>query len=301
MRKKRRLYILLAVAVLAVSLLTVSALADAGNFSGGSDYGGGSSGGSSSDWGSDSGGVVVSGPLGTGLTIVVFAIFGVAFVYAYINSKKAGSGPGSVTGEINLSDLSPMSSLIEKDPNFSESDMRDKISNLYVRMQNAWQDKNFEPMRPYMTDALYNQFSLQLDGLIRANQTNYVERIAVLDVSLNGWKESEANDALVATVSTRIVDYNVDDKTGKVVSGSKTAEKFMTYQWTLVRSSGMTTPERAGSGSEGTSEVSCPSCGAPVEINQSAKCPYCGSIINAKDYDWSISAIKGISQRTVGK
>ena len=51
---------------------------------------------------------------------------------------------------------------------------------------------------------------------------------------------------------------------------------------------------------DGTVRIICPSCSAPLAINQNAKCPYCGSIINSKDYDWSIAAIKGISQRTAG-
>ena len=36
-------------------------------------------------------------------------------------------------------------------------------------------------MRAIMTDALYNQMARQLQTLIDAKQTNYVERIAVLE------------------------------------------------------------------------------------------------------------------------
>jgi rubrerythrin len=72
----------------------------------------------------------------------------------------------------------------------------------------------------------------------------------------------------------------------------------MTYEWTLSRSKGMKTPERAAGG--GTATIQCPNCGAPLEINQSAQCPYCGSVINAEAYDWVISAVRGLSQRTGG-
>ena len=43
---------------------------------------------------------------------------------------------------------------------------------------------------------------------------------------------------------TRIVDYTVKDATGEVVSGSKTAEKFLTYEWTLIRSKDSVTPDK---------------------------------------------------------
>lgn len=309
MKKTKTLYILIAVIILSVSLLCIPSLADAGFFSGGSDYGGSDFGGGYSDYGGGSSGGYYyfgsssgSGGGGAASAIAVIVILVVAFLIYKSRMKHAPQGktPVNIPAQ-KRTDLRSMSSLTEKDPNFSEAVMKEKISNLYVRMQNAWQDKNFEPMRPYMTDALYNQFSRQLEELVRSNRTNYIERIAVLGVTLDGWTQDDTNDAIVATVNTRITDYTLDDKTEKLVSGSKTAEKFMCYEWALIRSSGMVTPAPAEGGREGTVEISCPSCGAPVEINQSAKCPYCGSIINAKDYDWSLSAVKGISQRTAGK
>ena len=43
-------------------------------------------------------------------------------------------------------------------------------------------------------------------------------------------------------------------------------------------------------------ELFCPNCGTCTE---NAKfCKYCGAVIAAAEYDWVISAIKGISQRT---
>ena len=30
------------------------------------------------------------------------------------------------------------------------------------------------------------------------------------------------------------------------------------------------------------------------------KCPYCGTVVTLSAHDWALSAIKGISQRTVG-
>jgi len=46
--------------------------------------------------------------------------------------------------------------------------------------------------------------------------------------------------------------------------------------------------------------VNCPNCGAPVEINASAKCPYCGSVITLEEHDFALNAIRAISQQTRG-
>ena len=85
-----------------------------------------------------------------------------------------------------------------------------------------------------------------------------------------------------------------DDYTSEIVQGSQTAEKFMEYEWIITRKSGVVTTSETG----GTRTVNCPHCGAPVDINKSAKCEYCDSILTVDSVDWVINTIKGISQHT---
>ncbi len=288
---RRKPFVILLLVLLLAAMMLLPAIADAGNFSGGSDYGGGGSSwsGGDSDYSGGDGGSFLDFIVVSPIIIVVLIIFSLV-------SKKTQGAAGTQVSPSQQS-LSPISSLIAEDPNFSERDMKERIANLYVRMQGAWEAKKFEEMQPFMKDALYAQFALQLNELIRAGQTNRVEKIAVLSVGLIGWRRDEAAETVVATVSTRIIDYTIDDRTGKVVSGSKTAEKFMTYQWELSRSAGTKTLSPTDAPGEKEARR-CPSCGAPLNLNQSAKCPYCDSVINAKDFDWVISAVRGISQRT---
>lgn len=308
MRKKRIWPLLLACMLMAaLLLLPATGLADAGGFAGDSDYGGGSDWGSSdwgssdwgsSDWGSDdygssyvsSGNYDNEGDFWPALIILAIILF-IAF-----RSKAAKAGnssrpvnPGAARTVLPMT----IAQLKELDPNFSEEAMKEKIGNLYIRMQDCWQNKKWDEMRTSMTDALFNQMGNQLDALIRNGQTNYIERIAVLGVDLTGFGQDEKNDIITAIVRTRIVDYTVSDETGAVVSGSKTAEKFLTYEWTLVRTKGTKTVK-----AESNETAHCPNCGAPLDLNHTAKCEYCGAIITAAEYDWVISAIKGISQRT---
>ena len=68
----------------------------------------------------------------------------------------------------------------------------------------------------------------------------------------------------------------------------------MEYEIELTRKSGeVTKPEE-----EGQKADRCPHCGAPIKLNASAKCEYCGSVITKVNTDWAISAMRGISQRT---
>ena len=291
--------------------------ADLGGFSGGSDYGGsdsdwgGSSWDSGSSWGSDSGSggfyffpIGSSGSSGSsdsdggfgGLLFYVLIILILIMIISRKSQQQSTPHAGQQAGAQQTpgSKLQPMSAYAALDPNFSESDMREKLSNIYVQMQNACTARNIESLRPYFTDALYQQFDRQIQELIRNRQINHVDRIAVLDVTLRGFFQEGGDDHLVAALKTRITDYTVNEDTGAVVSGSKTAEKFMTYEWDLSRPTGTLT-EKAGE----VTERHCPNCGAPLSVNESAKCPYCDTVLTFADHDWTVYAVKGIAQRTV--
>ena len=321
--KRFGLLLLVVVLVLCVCLLGPRMFrkigADLGGFSGGSDYGGGSDWGGGSSWdggstwssGGDSGNGVFYFPIGVfndggdtpsggNFGFVIWAIL-LVFILLYLRRIKAQSAhaapnAGVAAGAARTPDsrLTPLSQYAALDPNFSERDLREKLSNVYVQMQNGCTARNIESLRPYFTDALYQQFDRQIKALIANRQINVVERISVLDVNLRGFFQEGGSDHLVAELKTRITDYTVAEDTGALISGSKTAEKFMTYEWDLSRPTGALT-QQAGD----VTERRCPNCGAPLSVNESAKCPYCDSVITFADHDWTIYAVKGIAQRTV--
>ena len=319
MKKRVRLGVLLLAVLLCCLTLGAYSLADAGNFSGGSDWGGGgSSWGGSSDWGSSSsswdsgsswssgstydsgssssdlGTVGALGCLGGNLFTVVIIVIVVIIVLRYMKSSQNGGGQNVYTAAQEEPGL-PLDTLKQKDPNFNEQILLEKVGNQYIQMQNAWQDKKWESMRAIMTDALYNQMARQLQALIDAKQTNHVERIAVLETRIVRYAVEGDNDVLVIRISTRITDYTTDDRTGAVIGGSQSRELFMVYDWKLTRQKDKKTLTQPS-----VTQISCPNCGAPLNINHTGKCPYCGTVVTLSDHDWALSVIKGISQRTVG-
>ena len=318
---KKILAVLLAITLLSIGVFSLVGSADFGDFAGDYDYG---DWGNDSDWGNDNdsdwgwdsgdsgGGGFIFVPSGSssggsgggGGSTIIIALIIVAVIVFLILRRRNASGSGTVQQHqpvaagataTDPSTLRPMSEYTELDPTFSEAEMRDKISNLYVQFQDAWHAKDLTPLRPYLSDAYFAQSDRQLDSYRRNNQTSYIDRISVMDVSLSGFKQSGGNDFIYARLKTRITNYVLDDRTGEVVRGSKTAEKFMEYEWEMMRTSGKTT-----AGSTGTVVQNCPNCGATVNINRTAQCEFCGSIITVDSFDWVVNGIKGISQRTAG-
>ena len=309
----KKLLPLLAVLVFAIGIIALPAAvntlpthADFGDFAGDGDYGGDWGGGDYDYGGNDdysySGGDSSTGnSFLDGVLLVIFSVFswpGVILLLVFLyfwNKKKGGNQPSQPAGaqRTDASTLRNMAEYQQLDPQFSEAEFREKLSNLYVRFQNSWQAKNMEDLRPYLTDAMYAQFDRQLDNYRQNHQTNHVERISVLGVTLRGWKQESGKDVIVAELRTRIVDYVTDDNTGQLIRGSRAQEKFMTYEWTLRRTSGMLTSQTTG-----TTGQTCPHCGAHIDINHTAVCEYCGSVLTTDTFDWAVSSIKGISQRT---
>ena len=282
----RRLFAALLCILLALTLI-LPAGADFGDFSGDTDWG-------SSDYYYDSDYSSSGGGEFGPASIVIVVILVVAFVVFNGKSKKGKRGSVSWNTAANRK-LQPIADYMKLDEKFDANALTAKLSNLYVQMQDGWQKKDISSIRPYCTDAFFTQMDNQLQRKKQQGQTNYIERIAVLSVDFRGWCQEGGNDVLVARLNTRIVDYTLDDKTGALVSGSRDKEKFMTYEWDLVRPTGMKTEKDAP-----MQTVNCPNCGAPVEINASAKCPYCGSVITLEKHGFALNAIRGIAQETRG-
>ena len=301
-----------------------SAYSDFGNFSGNSDYGSSSNSSSTSSGGgfssssssssesygrrhrrsgtddilpfaagAISGGVSgndLNDYLGVGFVLLVAFVF---WIFIRITSKK--SKHVLINTNAPVRNLRPMNEYLELDPEFDEEKIKTLMSNLYVQMQDTWHAKDISSLRPYMTDEFFNQMDRQLDAFRKTGRTDYTERIAVLNVGLKGWRQSAGMDYITVGLTSRIVSYVLEDRTGKLLSGDMNREKFMEYEIELSRKSGViTNPE-----SDSTKTVTCPHCGAPLKLNASAKCEYCGSVITTVNSDWAICGMRGISQRTL--
>ena len=299
------LALLLLLACLGSALpLSVGESSDFGNFAGNSDYGG-SWGGGWSDGGSwgggwSGGGFINLGWVGGSIDVFTMLLF-LYFVVRFFGDRGFFVGKRQrermdVPEVVVLSRvLLPMSDYLKLDPDFSATGVQEHMANLYVQMQDCWHNKNIEPVRPWLTDAFYNQMEGLLAPMRSKRETDYIERIAVLEASLKGYYQAGGMDFLVAAIRTRITVYTLDDRTGRVVSGSRNREKFMEYEWELTRRSGERTDRAKG----GVKAVYCPHCGAPLDINASARCSYCGGTVIASSKNWAVCRIRGISQRTV--
>lgn len=178
------------------------------------------------------------------------------------------------------------------DPLFSEEKFLAWAKDLYVKLQHAWTDRNWEEMRPFETEELFEQHSAQLQEYIRNNTINVVDRIAVNYATVYGFRQTKDKDIVEVALKATKKDYIVNATTNEVVEGNIDQYRITVYKMTFERTRGTLTKE----GTEDLDARNCPNCGAPLTMTSAGKCEYCGSIVTTGVHDWVLSGLEPLTQ-----
>ena len=295
----KKFYALLMTCLLLI-FLSVPQIVDAGvghSRSGGSSRsssrssGGGSrSGGSSynSGYGSSSGSSDSSTYLGF---IVIFA--GAYVIVAISKSVQNKSGDSSSTDTSNDSqtlhrrvehNTRAISLVKYGDPNFDAEAFTSWVKEVYLKLQVAWTEKNWNSVRALESTSLYSQHSTQLEDHIRAKTTNVLEKVCIENVRIKEFIENpDGNDTLVVILSSILRDYVIDDETRRVIEGDPKKDLFTVYQLNFIRQHGSQT--QAVNPDQVVSDH-CPNCGAPLKISAVSECDYCGANLSRSPNQW---------------
>ncbi|MEI7768179.1 MAG: Tim44 domain-containing protein, partial [Phycisphaerae bacterium] len=254
--------------------------------------GGGFSGGGSHSYGSGGGG---SGN-GTGFVIfaVIFIIIILLLVFKNLSDakRKPFIKPGDIQSDLddmedtpnqNAADEAALTALMLRDTTFDPEIFYTRIQTAFVALQNAWSQQNLDPIRPFISDAIYERFTLQFAEQAFLGYRNDMSDIRVYATTL----VHTDSDGLYDTVTVRINAAAVDRELtpdGRLRGGSELPAPFIEY-WTFLRKSGV------ASVTTGLMEGNCPNCGAAISINQNARCAHCQAELRGAQYDWVLTEI----------
>ncbi len=264
------------------------------------------------DGGSDSSGSGGSFDIGW-IIYILFELFGpipgtiilIALVIFLIWAKKKGKldkflnqAKNSVsnmntsgTSAINIDNTQKVAEEIRAiDPNFSEDKFIGWAREVFVKIQQAWSDRNWKLIRPFESESLFSQHSAQLDEYIKNNKINKIEKINVNYCTLRDFKVDGDKEVLTVELHAIMRDYVVDATTNKVLESDPNKDWHMNYLMTFNRKVGVKTEK----GVSNKSTTNCPNCGAPTEITSAGQCEYCKSVITTGEHDWVLSDITSI-------
>ncbi len=179
--------------------------------------------------------------------------------------------------------------LQRKDPRFQPKTVLDKVAHLFPALQEAWFKRELTPLRPFLSDATYQRFQVQLQLMDAQGVRDAIADWRLLDVQIIGLQQSEWFDSLHLRVRGEMRDTDVpavhSDEQALAAARKAPMESF-TEVWTFVRKPGAQT--RVG---EDLYQGKCPNCGAPYKGGATNTCEFCGAVVNSGNYDWTLSEI----------
>ena len=176
--------------------------------------------------------------------------------------------------------------LRKTDPDFDKSSFFARVVVAFRKVQTAWCAHELAPVRAFVSDGIHERFALQVQEQIDLGYRDHMERLDVTHVEFAEVVDEGRLQIVTVRVTATAVDYRVALESGKRISGERNAQTFREY-WSFVRRLG----SKSKRGSNGLIEGYCGNCGAPVEINQWAKCGHCDAFLRSGEHDWVLAEI----------
>ncbi|MGH7309165.1 MAG: Tim44 domain-containing protein, partial [Candidatus Rokuibacteriota bacterium] len=124
------------------------------------------------------------------------------------------------------------------DPAFEPATLVTLARRMFVRVQESVTTRDLTPLRDYLSAEMLAVLQAQCDQLKSSRHTNRIERIEVREAELSeAWQEGGRDYATVG-IQASLVDYTVDDATGRVIDGSPAQPQVVEEFWTFARAVG---------------------------------------------------------------
>jgi hypothetical protein len=165
-------------------------------------------------------------------------------------------------------------------PDFTWQLFEERARTIAIELQNAWTARDWERVRPFETESLFQMHRYWIDAYKQQNLRNIVDDFTITRVE----PVKLTTDAFYEAITVRLFAQgrdHTDDANNKVVAGSNTSLRRWSEYWTFIRTkTSLSNP------------ISCPNCGAQVPAGSTGICSYCGGKLTAGYFDWILSRIE---------
>lgn len=120
---------------------------------------------------------------------------------------------------------------------WSRRPLEARIRNAFFAIQNAWMARDQSSAKGFMSARLYADYSKRSREMVQKHEKNVLK-----DIRLSSAKvvevldfEDDRRDALSVLVQGEMIDYTVDDRTGKTLRGSESKTERFVDLWRFKR------------------------------------------------------------------
>ena len=215
-------------------------------------------------------------------------------IYSYFNKKNEENDDVDIMDDSVRNHLYPSPDLADKiseiktkDPNFNENNLLDKISTLFMKIQDARSKRDIKLMRAYVSEELYKRFDMQLGEMEKNKRYNKIEGLSIDNTRILNISIDENYDRIKVLILASWKDIIIDDA-WKILEWENNTISWKEI-WEFIRSANVKTDVN-----KSVFNDKCPNCWAPLDINNVWECNYCHSSIIKWEFDWVLSRIEQV-------
>jgi hypothetical protein len=177
------------------------------------------------------------------------------------------------------------------DPGFDEARFLARVERAFHTAQASWCAQDLEPLRPFVSDGVFERFSLQIEEQQEDGWRQGMSGTRVGPLSIAHVEPGRHFDTVTVRIPFSADIHRVERETGERIAGSKLPRDQFTELWSFLRRRGAKTLT-----GEGLIEGKCPNCGAPLTLRQSARCAHCACLARSGQFDWVLAEITQASE-----
>jgi predicted lipid-binding transport protein (Tim44 family)/DNA-directed RNA polymerase subunit RPC12/RpoP len=174
--------------------------------------------------------------------------------------------------------------LLRDDPAATDEALAARLRLIYDELNKAWTNLDLKPIRPYVSDSLFDYFQYWITAYKSQGLRNVLEGMKLTEATLVKAVRDRWYDALTFRIWGTGRDSTVRTATGEVVGGDPRHDRTYSEYWTLIRGAGVRGAPRA--------DKTCPNCGAALDTNMAGECAHCGAKVTSGQFDWVLSQIE---------
>lgn len=165
------------------------------------------------------------------------------------------------------------------------SELISKFSHIFIMLHYSIMSNNLKRVKSFLGNDLYNYYQKMIDNNIKNNETEMFDELNVKNVDILEKNEFEDKYQIKVKLVSRYMDYFVDSDTLEYKRGINDHRIEKEHILVFEKKKSATT----------SSVITCPSCGANLNVNSSSVCPYCNSNIDLTGSSYQLISLETLS------
>lgn len=162
---------------------------------------------------------------------------------------------------------------------------------VFLNIQVAWEERDWERIKPFESEDLYNRHELELREYIEEGIINRLKGMNVTRAFLTGYKRDKEYEYLTMYIQIRVIDYIVDDTDEDIIEGSDQIPVTNNYTLTFVRRVEALTDIAESN----RNIIECTNCGVLIQViseDNRGICGNCGKMVVIGEHDWVLDGME---------